>query len=159
RMERRLDALVWLSTNTEFGLLDAPLALTAVEKARLEPRNQDPSFQTQAELVIRHLEERYHLALQKVCGSDAGAGSSRTLKLLTRFADWIESMLDASDAKLRRKLSNRLQDDLVHMRISHDRVAAELRDVMKRQKGGWLRKAIQKRVRLLRESLGLPAVG
>jgi hypothetical protein len=47
-------------------------------------------------------------------------------------------VLDVWDGVLRRWRADRMVDDLVAGRASHERAARELRDLMKRQKGGWL---------------------
>ncbi len=49
-----------------------------------------------------------------------------------------ERVLDVWDGVLRRWRADRTIDDLVAGRVSHERAAKELRDLMKRQKGGWL---------------------
>ena len=48
--------------------------------------------------------------------------------------------MDAGDAVKRRKKSNQIYEDLVAQRISHEKAALELQLIVKRQKGGWLRK-------------------
>ena len=45
----------------------------------------------------------------------------------------------------RRKESNRIYEDLVSHRISHKKAAFELKEITKRQKGGWFTQKFEKR--------------
>ena len=78
--------------------------------------------------------------------------------VVERFTKVIEGALDPGDAVWRRREAERIKRDLVHGRIGHDRAALKLRELMKRQKGGWLLKSIRARLQALRRSVGLPDV-
>jgi hypothetical protein len=52
----------------------------------------------------------------------------------------LETLLDVWDGVWRRRRASHVLDELVHGRTSHAHAALELRGLMKRQKGGWLRK-------------------
>jgi hypothetical protein len=48
------------------------------------------------------------------------------------------------DGVLRRRRADRVVDELVAGRVSHERAARELRELMKRQKGGWLARILER---------------
>lgn len=158
RSDVRMDALVRLATNTDYGILDAPFALEAVRASREKPYNQDMAFQTQADLALEHIEQRLRAARDAVAGTVERAGLLARIAgaALDGLSDVLEKVLDAGDSKARRRAADEVRRALVARRMGHDRAAAELRAIVRRQKGGWLRQAIARRLRLLRESLGLP---
>ena len=58
--------------------------------------------------------------------------------LWERFVGMVEAFLDTGDAVRRRKNADKIYDDLVTERISHERAAVELLALNERQQGGWL---------------------
>jgi len=150
----RYEALVWLSGFTEYGVIDSPLALEAIERARKRPENQDLGFQTQVRLALEHIQKKHALALDSLEKKEAEAGrvAAALQAAYDSVCDLVERLLETGDSKRRRRASDRIVRDLIDERISHERAAFELRELMKRQKGGWLKKSIQTRMRVVREA-------
>jgi hypothetical protein len=152
----RYDALVYLTSFTEYGVLDAPVARDAIEAMRKRPENQEVNIQTQANLALAHIEKKLAAALESLVAKeeDRGIVAKALLAVVERACMVVEKLLEAGDSKWRRLTAEAILRDLVDQRISHERAAAELRDLMKRQKGGWLQKGIEKRLRALAGARG-----
>lgn len=161
RQWERYDALVWLTGFTEYGVMDGPVAIAAIEKMRKLPQNQDVNMQTQAGLAEEHAERRYEWALGNLVAKEPERGrvAEAVLGAAAKVLGVLEKLLEAGDAKWRRRQSETILKDLIDQRISHERAASELRDLMKRQKGGWLEKGVEKRWKALAESVGGMAGG
>lgn len=121
-----------LSGFQEYGLLSEETVRETLARARDLPSAQSERLQagigrTDAEVtssmkdVHRDLEAARHRR-----------GWLRSILLV------VESFLDAGDAVGRRKRANRIYRDLLHERIGHERAALELKNLNRRQKGGWL---------------------
>ncbi len=147
----RYDALVWLGSYGEYGILDAPVAKEAIERMKRLPQNQESNMLAQANLALAHVTRRYQEALASVAPKEETRGrlARAAARLFERALAALERALDSGDSKRRRRLAEQVLRDLVDQRISHERAAAELRDLMKRQKGGWLAKAIETRKKAL----------
>jgi hypothetical protein len=63
-----------------------------------------------------------------------GSGGSSGGKL----GEWVEALLDSTDAVRRRRAADRLYRELIAEQISSQRAAFELKKLTARQKGGWL---------------------
>jgi len=81
-------------------------------------------------------------ALQGSANEDEQESSSKTSALLPVIQK-LEKFLDIGDAVARRKKADLIYDDLAALRISHSKAAVELQALTKRQKGGWLVKALK----------------
>lgn len=157
----RYDALVQLSSYPEFSVLCSPIAIAAIEKMKKLPQNQEVNLQAQANLALEHAQRKYKAALENLVAKEPDRGKVAEFfgKLAEKAFLVLEKLLEAGDAKWRRKAAEAILRDLVDQRISHERAAAELRDLMKRQKGGWLQKGFEKRVKKLLESVSSAGAG
>ena len=63
--------------------------------------------------------------------------------MINRFIGWLENCLDIGDAVKRRRKANQIYKDLVAERISINRAVSELKELNRRQKGGWLLQGYQ----------------
>jgi len=128
--------LATLASFQEFGLLCEEHVKTVIATVKAAPQAQNEHFQSELNIIAARLDR----AMQEV----------REQMTVTRASGWqerlfagIESFLDAGDAIKRRKISNRIYQDLTNERISYARAALELQALNKRQKGGWLLQALQ----------------
>ncbi len=152
----RRDALAWLATYGEYGVVDAPLAIEAIERAQADPRNQELAFQAQAAGALAQVRAAYRDALARLRSTPqrTSAWKRRLAALGDQLLAFVERLLDAGDSRVRRRQADAILRDLVNERISHERAAARLRELVARQKGGWLKKALQRRWEALQRQLG-----
>ena len=92
------------------------------------------------------IEARLDAALSKGSTSEGKAAETagRGSALAERLWGALETVLDAGDAVRRRKTADRIYADLATQRISIARAAVELKELTKRQKGGWLKKSFDR---------------
>ncbi|MGB7346944.1 MAG: hypothetical protein WBD20_22160 [Pirellulaceae bacterium] len=68
---------------------------------------------------------------------------------VTEWQSWMlersEQLVDLNDSLRRRDTADKIYKDLANQRISRQRAVVELRDINKRQKGGWLTTAFTKK--------------
>ncbi len=134
----RRQAVEELTYYGEYGVLDAPIALDAIRKARRTPANQTPSLQGLLDLAEERIVNENQRALEALA-----QGHTRTA--FSGVVEWLERLIDFIDSRGRRRRADQVFDDLVAGRIAHERAVLELRDLTYRQKGGWLEKALRKR--------------
>jgi poly-gamma-glutamate synthase PgsB/CapB len=134
----RRQAVEELTYYGEYGVLDAPIALEAIRKARRAPANQTPSLQGLMDLAEERIVNENQRALEALA-----QGHTRTV--FSGLVEWVERMIDFLDSRGRRRRADQVFEDLVAGRIAHERAVLELRDLTYRQKGGWLEKALRKR--------------
>jgi gamma-polyglutamate synthase len=114
-----------------YGLLSENHVKRTLETVRLRRIAQTERFQAQIAII----ESNMNQALSRVRAQLTKSGAqSAAIKLL----NYVEAFLEAGDSIRRRKTANLIYKDLVNSRISHDRAAAELKNIYKRQTGGWL---------------------
>ena len=131
RPEGAENALSELSVFQDFGILCEEEMVKTLAVARSRPVFQ--SERSRAELAL--IESKMH---QRLSAVKATLGASHGATWWRRIIDSVEAFLDAGDAIRRRKTANRIYNDLVEERISHDRAEMELKELNQRQKGGWL---------------------
>jgi gamma-polyglutamate synthase len=68
---------------------------------------------------------------QDAAGGAAGSSGGK-------LGEWVEALLDSTDAVRRRRAADRLYRELIAEQISSQRAAFELKKLTARQKGGWL---------------------
>lgn len=129
----------------DFGQLSEQLAQETVAAVRPRPVAQNEHFQAELTLIESRIEQTSAAIKAQLQTGHAG-GSSR----LSQILGAIEAFLDSGDAVKRRKLADRIYQDLADERISHQRAALELRGLTQRQKGGWLEKRFHAWVAALR---------
>ncbi len=119
----------------EFGQLSEQLARATVATVRTRPVAQNEHFQSELAMIESRIDQAVAKVKAQLQTGDAGRPGR-----LTQVLAAIEAFLDSGDAVRRRKLADRIYNDLAAERIGHQRAALELQAVTQRQKGGWLEK-------------------
>jgi poly-gamma-glutamate synthase PgsB/CapB len=130
--ERFDEGFYELTTFKDYGILCETYLLDILSKTQAAIIAQTEQYQAGLSLIKTNLENAL-AAVKETLQSNV----TKT-RVISKIAAIIESILDAGDAVKRRKKANRIYDDLIHERISHDRAAMELKKLNQRQKGGWL---------------------
>lgn len=140
--DARAQHLAWLSTYTDYGLIDCQLAL---RQAVLWKDNGDEGWIEHMGLLeslattLKQLEDK---KIQKLASTGTKVG------LWERFLNNnVEPLLDHWDSTRRTKLSEAVARDLFTLRVGQGRAALLLRDLVARQKGGWLHKELRSKFR------------
>lgn len=126
----RLDALRMMDGNSDNGFTD-----TGMLVARLPEITGGSALEQNMRQAL--YDKAHAIWKVKVEKLSAGAGASAKGG---RFYTWIEAWLDFIDGAVRYWRSRQLVDDLIHFRISHNKMAVEMREIYARAKGGWLSK-------------------
>ncbi|NOQ36185.1 MAG: hypothetical protein GQ569_09860, partial [Methylococcaceae bacterium] len=124
-----------LAAFQEYGFLAEETVRDTVTKVTSSAIAQNERYQAELKLILSNLEQ----ALDKLTQQDSQQSGSNNETWLSKINDSLEAFFDAGDAVLRRKKADRIYQDMVDERISHDRAALELQALNKRQKGGWLK--------------------
>ncbi|HVO32221.1 MAG TPA: hypothetical protein VMV18_15870 [bacterium] len=134
--ERRIEALKSLELFEDYGVVDSGVALSQLAGAPASDAGDEE----------RALFARAKARLEEVHAHKlAGLESARAEKTRReRFLEWTEGWLDWLDAIRRRRTARAITEDLVNRRISHRQASIELRNLYYRQKGGWLRKDLDR---------------
>jgi poly-gamma-glutamate synthase PgsB/CapB len=120
----------------DIGPLDQQKILSSVEAVKHKPIAQTEQFQAELEIINDNMKRH---------AQDGQLNSDHQQHRFTiAMLDFIEALLDPGKAIKRRKSANKIYQDLADQRISHARAAIELQIINKKQKGGWLRKALHK---------------
>ncbi len=127
----RIESIQWFAYYKEYGIIDCKPAIEALSQASKLSINQSAGIQQQISSAIRYVESEYEKKLEQL--SDVGGHG-----FLSHVCSVLEQVVDTRDSRRRRKLADSVLKDLVHERISHEQAAIVLRDLTKRQKGGWL---------------------
>jgi hypothetical protein len=122
-----------LSAFPGFGQLCEQHLRETIRQVRRSPVAQREEFQAELDSISSKLDESTESIRQSV-----QQASARRRGLLDRAISGIEEFLDVTDALRRRKKADQIYRDLADERISRQRAVVELRDLNKRQKGGWL---------------------
>jgi len=126
------DGLQTLSSFQEFSILTDEYIHTTIDQAKKSPAMQNERFQAELiEIQRKQQQAMKHLMLD----SD---NTEQTTRWYHKILEWVEAFQDASDAVKRTKKAKKIYKDLTTQRISHERAALELKELSKRQKGGWL---------------------
>jgi len=122
--------LRWLRDHPDYGVLDARLALAAVQQyAAGQPEGE---CRAEAAATAKQLRGVAHAREQALrTGRRRFSPLGAVLRLVENALDYLHSIH-------RRRASRRVFDDLVHRRISHAQAASRLRELTSVQKGGWL---------------------
>jgi hypothetical protein len=125
----RLDVLRVLDSNSDNGFTD-----TGMLVARLpEITGGSPLEQTMRQALYEKAHAIWKHKVEKLAASGAAAKGGR-------FHAWVEAWFDFIDGAMRYWKSRQLINDLIHFRISHNKMAVEMREIYARAKGGWLSK-------------------
>ncbi|WP_437588268.1 capsule biosynthesis protein CapB [Sorangium sp. So ce1000] len=133
----RREVLTFFLSYSDFGLIDLREALAAVRAAKEQGGAGWAEHANMIEGAIRRLEalDKEKTAALVVTGK-TGVGT----KVLLR----IEQFVDHMDSVRRTRWAKIVMDDLFAMRIGHGQAALLLREIVGRQKGGWLAKDLAK---------------
>ncbi len=115
----------------DYSLLAEQTVKDVVSQVRNRPEAQNERTQAELSIILQNLQdmmEKTHSSLE----TNYRPGFLHSL--LTIF----ENLFDAGDSVRRRKRARVIYRDLANERISHQRAVQELKDLNKRQKGGWL---------------------
>lgn len=91
--------------------------------------------------IVGKIKERVDYSLK--CQFRIGKETS-TPRWITSLLKLIENILDPGDSIRRKKKADRIYKDLIKHRISYERAVTELKRLVTRQKGGWLKDKLQK---------------
>ncbi|MGQ9588724.1 MAG: hypothetical protein ACUVYA_00360, partial [Planctomycetota bacterium] len=130
-------SLKTLASFHEFGVLSKERVARTLEAVKGLRALQNESCQ--AELAV--IRTNYELAMKKL--EENLRATKRKASRFEKFLGTIEAFADAGDAVRRRKVADRIYEDLVCRRISTDRAVYELQRLNKRQKGGWLAEKVE----------------
>jgi gamma-polyglutamate synthase len=106
------------------GILDGPVALGALAAAALRAEGDTAQALAAAARAITERQRRCQDALGRTGGRRG---------VLRRV---VAGVLDVYDGVWRRRRADQIVDELARGHLGHERAARELRDLMKRQKGG-----------------------
>jgi len=130
-----------LASFDRYNFLSIELVTQTIESLKNSPKTQNDYIQTQ----IRHIEsilEKSKEILQNLSSSDDEGSKGLKDIIKDKLIEWLEKLLDAGDAVKRRKEADRIYEDLSNFHISHKRASIELKKIVMRQKGGWLKKKL-----------------
>ncbi|MBI5675675.1 MAG: hypothetical protein HZC48_07625 [Nitrospirae bacterium] len=119
-----------LSVFQEYGVLCEDHVREKVEIAKAAPLSQNEKAQAELAVVLSNLEGAMTWVRSKM-------ETQRKAGFLITIVDAIEAFLDIGDAVKRRKTADRIYKDMITERISHERAIIQLKELNKRQKGGW----------------------
>jgi hypothetical protein len=138
RADVRQAALLELEAFEDHGLCD-----TGQAKAFLARHAARPGLPADEQALVERVRKKIDAvyAVRK-----EGLVKQATKDRLSKLFDPIEAWVDYLDAVRRFRESRVIMKDLVDERISHGRAVVEMRDVYGRQKGGWLAKAVRRRL-------------
>ena len=118
----------------EFGALsDAEVRTTIAALKAGTGRSAEPN-DARLDAIIARLDAQM-ASLSSEAGDESGGNAA---KGGSRLGEWIEALLDSTDAVRRRRAADRIYRDLIEEQISSQRAALELKKLTARQKGGWL---------------------
>ncbi|KIG14861.1 Poly-gamma-glutamate synthase subunit PgsB/CapB [Enhygromyxa salina] len=130
--QTRLDALRSLDAHSDFGFTD-----TGMMVKRLPEMTKGSGQEASLRAALREKADAIHR--QKLAKLDsAGGAAAKGGKFWTSIEGWIDFM----DGAVRYRQSRQLVQDLVDFRVSHNKMAVEMREIYARAKGGWLGKAL-----------------
>ena len=121
----------------EFGLLSEEKVTTTLATLNASSLGQQERPRAELSAIAVNLQTQ----MENV---RSAFGVTRSIGLKEKILDAIESFLDAGDAVRRRRQANRIYKDLISRRISEARAVLELQALTRRQKGGWLRVAMDR---------------
>jgi hypothetical protein len=137
RPEERGQVLLQMLGHIDYGLFDVQMALEYFERAFADPANDWTNHKSQAEHVVQHLKK---LESEKT----ARLTATRQRSVLGSVLGFIEPWVDHLDAISRYGGAVVTMRDLALGKLSQATAVERLRDLMGRQKGGWLVKDVEK---------------
>ena len=129
----RAEALAILSGHTDWGLIDCRDALRTLSQLRDEGGEAWASYRSLLSALCERLDALYQTKLARLASSGKKSG-------LERFLSKIEPLVDHWDSVRRRRTATRIMDSVFAGRVGQGRAAILMRDLVGREKGGWLAK-------------------
>jgi len=119
-----------LSVFQEYGALCEDHVREKVDVAKKALLAQNEKAQAELAVILSNLENAMTWVRSKM-------EVQRKTGFFIKIIDALEAFLDIGDAVKRRKTADRIYKDMITERISHERAAMKLKELNKRQKGGW----------------------
>jgi len=132
----RGEVLGWILSHADWGLLDAREVLAALTRARAA---SSPDWAAHAPTLDRAIARLTALEREKAARLTATGKAG----LWVRALDRVERFVDHLDSVRRTRAVRRIMADLFARRVGHGRAALLVREVVGRQKGGWLAKDLR----------------
>ncbi|HPQ40409.1 MAG TPA: hypothetical protein PLV45_08545 [bacterium] len=130
--ESRRKALDFLLEYDDYGIMDSPVAIDGLKEYRKQIVRDNPDLIAQLDDAVSRI-QRHLVAHRDALKSQSGyRGWKKT------FFWMIEQLREAGDSKRRKRMFNRVMNDLFHQRISHIQAKKVLHEIKKRQEGGWM---------------------
>jgi hypothetical protein len=127
--DARSDGIRELVVHDDYGLLDARMALEAIQQVN------DPALASQVASLVPRLNQ----IIEK---RSAALTATRSDTVGDKIRAFIGKTFDYMHSIRRQNQARQVVDDLVAGRISHPQAAIRMRDVVASAKGAWMRKKI-----------------
>ena len=131
-----IPALKSLATFQDYGLLSKEKINNLLEELENSIHIQREEFQSLVRMISSQFNSQMNIVHESIENANYNTGNT----FFNYVYDFIESILDGYDAIKRKRTAKQIYRDLVHHRISLQRAAIEMKELVSRQKGGWLRK-------------------
>ena len=141
----RLEALRSLDAHSDFGLTDTGMLLARLPElsSRRTAAGGSEGSPQEASLRKALLEKITPIHQEKLRKLESSSGAAAKGGSFWRS---IEGWIDFMDGAVRYRQSRQLVQDLIDFRVSHNKMAVEMREIYARAKGGWLSKALASRM-------------
>ncbi|MCA9581894.1 MAG: capsule biosynthesis protein CapB, partial [Myxococcales bacterium] len=130
--------LGWLASYGGYGIVECTDAHRLLSDFLADLPEAYEEFRSQMGTTLEFLEK-----LREKLAKNLGAARKPTK--WERIAALVEPWIDMFDCLYRRRHAQRIRNDFLHQRIGHLKAAELMRDLTKRDKGGWLVKWAQKK--------------
>lgn len=125
--QAREQALTQLMVHDDYGMIDAELALLAVERARAKAAQPAAGY----DAAIARLREVVRTRNERMAKRRESSRADRVRKVVGETLDFV-------DAVRRRRMATRVMRELVAGRISHATAALRMRRIVARSMGAWM---------------------
>jgi len=129
----RLDALRSLDAHSDFGFTD-----TGTLVARLPELTGGSAQEVSLRNALQQKAVEIHQQKLSKLDSDTSGAAAKGGRFWTAMEGWVDFM----DGAVRYRQSRQLVQDLIDFRVSHNKMAVEMREIYARAKGGWLAKLV-----------------
>ena len=118
----------------EYGALSERHVRASVAVLKAASGGAAQASEVQLEAILTRLDMQIAWLDADAQGPSGGSAGASGGKL----GEWVEALLDSTDAVRRRRAADRIYRELIAEQISSQRAAFELKKLTARQKGGWL---------------------
>ncbi len=130
--QTRLEALRTLDAHSDFGFTDTGMLVKRLPEYT-KGTAQEASLRNALREKAKVIHEQKLAKLDSAGGAAAKGGKGWT---------WLEGWVEFLDGAVRYRQSRQLVSDLQNFRVSHNKMAVEMREIYARAKGGWLGKLV-----------------